>query len=276
MEVFLSWSKKPSQQYAEVFHKFLPIALQHVNTFMSTHSIEKGDNGTSKIFDTLSETGVGILFLTPNNIQESWLNFEAGALYKGVRKNRVMPLLFDGDKDLLKGPITNLQAGVYNKEEVFSIFEVINNMSSSEKIDPERLKSSFDLIWPKIEKEVMDVSKNTEYSNEELEVDNTELKFQQILDELQKLKSNNSKSFEVQKFSEEDSRQLYKVCEEFFSNHEPTDPKIDSIIIDVVNNKFKKAKLNDKLSVYNIMKFYQYNVYSKELEPSENTSGIIE
>lgn len=187
MDVFLSWSKRPSQQYAEVFHKYLPLTLQHVQTFMSSHSIENGELGTPRIFDTLSETGIGVLFMTPNNISEEWLNFEAGALFKGQQTNRVMPLIFDGDKKLLSGPIGSLQACEFNRDNVLDIIKTINNHSGEDKKEESFVERSFELTWPQIEEEIGKVSNESTYSEEELEIDSMDLKFQQILEMLNEI-----------------------------------------------------------------------------------------
>jgi hypothetical protein len=74
----------------------------------------------------LEGTDSGIVCLVSGNIDEPWLNFEAGALSKSVQKGRVHPLLFALDPRKLIGPLGQFQATRFSKDDVKKLVKAIN------------------------------------------------------------------------------------------------------------------------------------------------------
>ncbi|MGL4697441.1 hypothetical protein [Enterococcus larvae] len=259
MDVFLSWSQSPSREYAEIFNKYIPIVMQHVNPFMSSQSIEKGSIGTKVIYDNLSNTGVGLLFMTPNNISEQWINFEAGALFKGHDLNRVTPLLFDGCEKILKGPIRSLQYSEFSKDNVFAAFQSINNNSREEKLSEERLSASFDNIWEKIENEIKSV--NFEYDESETEVDVLEIKLDRILDELASIKQTNNRKpagSPVSNFNNELLKKIIAFSNDYINgNGNSVDfDGVDKKLLAEVYKEFGIYRSNNQKAIFNMVKMY--------------------
>jgi hypothetical protein len=93
MKVFISWSGELSKQVAQVLHDWIEDVLQGTEAWISSEDIDKGSFWFGEIGNELSETGIGILCLTKDNIHAPWILFEAGALSKGLSKNRVCPFL---------------------------------------------------------------------------------------------------------------------------------------------------------------------------------------
>lgn len=94
MKVFISWSGDLSHDLAEAFRTSLPGALQTVRPYFTPADIEKGTRWSNEIAKELESSDVGVLFVTRDNINSSWLLYEAGALSKSLDKLRVCPMFF--------------------------------------------------------------------------------------------------------------------------------------------------------------------------------------
>jgi hypothetical protein len=94
--------KNPALQSASAFRSkypfggLLPLPVVRV----PSGGVESGEVWFSKITKSLAETKVGILCLTPENKENPWIMFEAGALMKGLEKSRVHILLMDLKKKM--------------------------------------------------------------------------------------------------------------------------------------------------------------------------------
>src|SRR5262245_58417370 len=93
MKVILSWSGTLSQVVAQALRTWLPEVIQHVEPWMSTEDVRKGAVWHADLFAALSETSVGIICVTRDNIGSAWLNFEAGALGRALPTSRVCTFL---------------------------------------------------------------------------------------------------------------------------------------------------------------------------------------
>ena len=93
--VFISWSGERSRCVAEALRGWLPAVLQNVKPWMSAADVEKGTRWESEISTRLEEADVGIICLTPDNLDSRWLLFEVGALSKKLGKSRVCTYLLD-------------------------------------------------------------------------------------------------------------------------------------------------------------------------------------
>ena len=80
MKVFISWSGDRSRGAADAIRRWLPGGLQAVKPYFSIDDIAKGARWESEIAKELEASRVGLLILTPENIESAWLVFEAGAL----------------------------------------------------------------------------------------------------------------------------------------------------------------------------------------------------
>ena len=108
-KVFISWSKGLSKEVGEVLNEWIPDVLPDIETWISSE-IYKGLVWFGTVSSQLAETSFGILILTPENITSPWIFFEAGALYKGLGKNRICPLLVNLTPDkLLESPLQEFQ-----------------------------------------------------------------------------------------------------------------------------------------------------------------------
>ena len=118
---------------------------------MSGTDLEAGVRWNDKIQQELSETKLGIVVVTPENTEASWLLFEAGALAKTIQDAYVCPYLIDLDPSKLKGPLAQFQAKLANRADTQDLVRAMNRALGSEALDQGRLDRSFDVWWPKLE-----------------------------------------------------------------------------------------------------------------------------
>src|SRR4051794_30684648 len=124
--VFISWSGPRSRQIARALHDWLPKVIQAVRPWMSDADLEKGTRWSSEIATRLAEARIGVICLTPENINEPWILFEAGALAKTLNQTYVCPFLFELDPSDLGWPLAMFQATIFEREEIRRLLHTIN------------------------------------------------------------------------------------------------------------------------------------------------------
>lgn len=152
--VFIAWSGDTSLRIAEVFFDWLPKVIQTVRPFFSK-DIEKGALWANELADALAGARVGIVCLTPDNLNAQWLFFEAGAIFKATDKNRVIPFAFRLSASGIPKPLSQFQYALYeqdtdkNKSGVRKMLETINNEIYAPLPD-KRLDDVFETFWPQL------------------------------------------------------------------------------------------------------------------------------
>ena len=78
MKVFICWGGKLSKEVASILHEYIHKIIQSLEVFVSQHDIDSGARWNFRLVEELSNTNFGILCLTPENLNNTWLLFEAG------------------------------------------------------------------------------------------------------------------------------------------------------------------------------------------------------
>jgi ribosomal protein L7/L12 len=149
MKVFISWSGKQSQMLAQALRDWLPLVLHYVQPWLSGADIEAGKRWSVEIAKQLEESNFGIICLTRENVESSWVLFEAGALAKNLQNSLVIPLLLNLDIRDVSGPLSQFQAKKINKTSIFEIVQTINQASES-PVEAARLTQLFEALWPQL------------------------------------------------------------------------------------------------------------------------------
>jgi TIR domain len=145
MKIFVSWSKEPAKTIAVELKHALEMMLG-VEVWVSEVDIPKGKRWGQEVAQALDETNTGIICVTPNNLNEPWLHFEAGALSKAVADAHVHPLCFHVEKSQLPGTLSQFQATVFERKDFLSLVNSLNAIQ--EKALPEsKLLERFDRAW---------------------------------------------------------------------------------------------------------------------------------
>ena len=121
MKVFISWSGDRSRAVAELLDAWLPDVLQGIRCWVSNKDIEKGAIWFDEISSTLADVKAGILCVTRENVNAPWLLFEAGALSKGLTKNRVIPLLIDLEPSEVRAPLAQFNCATVRQEDLLQL-----------------------------------------------------------------------------------------------------------------------------------------------------------
>ena len=162
--VFISWSGKRSLGVAQKLRDWLPTVVQAARPWMLDRDIEKGTRSLNEITTALNGIKVGIVCLTPENLNEPWLLFEAGALSKTITedKNRLCTYLLAGlTSHEIKQPLGTFQHTPADKEETRKLVHAINKAVSETPVTPEHLDKTFNALWQDLEATIKAIPANT-------------------------------------------------------------------------------------------------------------------
>jgi hypothetical protein len=154
MQVFISWSQPRSLLLATALKRFMQRVIQSLQPWLSADDIEKGSRWFDEIGKTLDVCDVGIICITPENVNSTWLHFEAGALAKKLGKSRVVPYLLGFDVSALRPPLSMFDAAWFDKVQTRRVFKMLNNSLDDTRITESLLDETFEIWWPKFEEEV--------------------------------------------------------------------------------------------------------------------------
>jgi hypothetical protein len=154
MRIFISWSGELSKNIAEIFRQWIPGVIQAAKPYYSPDDITKGTRWSTEISKELDASKIGIICLTKDNLESSWIMFEAGALSKNIEKSKVVPLLFGIEPSDIQGPLVQFQAAKFSKSEMKKVVKMINAELGDTSLAPDVIDSVFDMWWPKLESQI--------------------------------------------------------------------------------------------------------------------------
>jgi hypothetical protein len=152
MKVFLSWSGHQSRLVAQTFGKWISQVVQVVDPWMSA-DIDKGVRWAQEITSGLEESRVGIICLTPDNLNAPWILFEAGALSKtkGAHVCTLLMGISPGDVDQPLGQFQHTSAE--DKDDVLQLIRTINRQANEQgerALAEVVLEEVFEANWPRL------------------------------------------------------------------------------------------------------------------------------
>lgn len=154
MRIFISWSGNLSKNIAEIFRQWIPGVIQAAKPYYSPDDITKGTRWSTEISKELDASKIGIICLTKDNLESSWIMFEAGALSKNIEKSKVVPMLFGIEPSDIQGPLVQFQAAKFSKTEMKKVVKMINAELGDTCLAPDVIDSVFDMWWPKLESQI--------------------------------------------------------------------------------------------------------------------------
>lgn len=149
--VFISWSGSKSKKIAEELRKWIPSVIQFAKPYFTPSDIDKGAKWASEISKKLSDSNVGIICLTKENLERPWILFEAGALSKDLDESKVCSVLFGMDNADLSGPLTTFQATSFEKSDFKKMMQSINDTGGDHALAKDTFDGVFDKWWPDLE-----------------------------------------------------------------------------------------------------------------------------
>jgi hypothetical protein len=163
-KVFISWSGAMSQAVARALRDWLPSVIQAVEPWMSEDDIGKGIRWSSELAKQLEQTRVGVICLTPENLESPWIHFEAGALSKTLKNTHVCPYLFELKPVDISGPLAQFQLTRAEKEDTRKLVHTINEALDDEALTETQLDKYFDRWWPDLEQQLEKIARTPEAS----------------------------------------------------------------------------------------------------------------
>ena len=109
-KIFLSWSGARSLRLATALKDGLQILFPEADFVISSEDMSLGVRWSQEIGRQLAESNTGIICVTPENVDNPWLLFEAGALSKSIQDSRVIPCCFDMRVADLSPPMGQFQS----------------------------------------------------------------------------------------------------------------------------------------------------------------------
>ncbi|WP_221090610.1 toll/interleukin-1 receptor domain-containing protein [Deinococcus aquaedulcis] len=149
MKIFISWSGEKSKEVARILWDWLPSVVQSADPWMSDAELKGGERWSAEIEQNLLQAQFGIICVTPENQNSSWLNFEAGAISNTIGRAKLAPLLFGLKISELSGPLSQFHAKTFGKEDIYSLLDSIN-ISSERPLPESRLRAIFESLWPNL------------------------------------------------------------------------------------------------------------------------------
>ena len=123
--------------------------MRGTEPWVSESGIDKGARFMSEIRDNLRQSLAGIVCLTPENLTEPWILYEAGALSTKVT-DRVWTLLLDVGHAAVPAPLTGFNHTTVEREDVLKMMKSIRKtmVAADEKTCSEAdLDKYFSAFW---------------------------------------------------------------------------------------------------------------------------------
>lgn len=151
--VFISWSGPRSKAIADELYKFLPDLIHRADPWLSSSDLEKGTLWRTDIAEKLRDLKVGIICLTPENVDAKWILFEAGALSKTLNESFVCPYLIDLDVTQVSSPLADFNMTRAIREDTLKLVRTLNKAVGGE-VANDRIDRTFEKFWPDLEKKI--------------------------------------------------------------------------------------------------------------------------
>ena len=150
MKIFISWSGERSKAIALALRDWLKMLLQETQPWMSAHDMDKGVKWIQELGTQLKECNFGICCLTPENQDDSWLHFEAGAVSKPGEAARMYTLLYEMEYSDVHYPLASFQHTKLDKGDMRKLVGDINK-SLKVQLETPALDELFNVLWEKFE-----------------------------------------------------------------------------------------------------------------------------
>ncbi len=162
MKLFICWSGDRSRALAEAMKTHLPEIIQDLDPFVST-AITKGTPWFQEVAEHLQSASAGLICLTRESVNSSWIHYEAGILARAVseRRNapsnpgRIFTYLLDVDPTEVVGPLSAYQSTVATRDDTRLMIESMVDAIEG----PRDWLAKFEEVWPKFEKDIANIER---------------------------------------------------------------------------------------------------------------------
>ena len=127
---------------------------------MSASDLEKGVRWGGQIAARLDEADMGIVCLTPENMNQAWILFEAGAISKHMNSAHVCTYLIGLQPQDIVPPLGLFQHTVATTADTKALLQLMNGMLEK-PLTPGIVDQLFEATWPSVEKRLHDIGEQT-------------------------------------------------------------------------------------------------------------------
>jgi TIR domain len=164
--VFIAWAGDRSKTVAAKLASWLPTLIDAVQPWMSEESLRSGSTWFSEIMRHLTSIEIGIVCLTPENLDARWIHFEAGALANKVSGNkRVIPYLIGLEPAEVTAPLSFFQHRKALEGPTFELVKDINEATGS-TVGATILKKKFEAFWNELDETIKGATPKEQYAQE--------------------------------------------------------------------------------------------------------------
>ncbi|MFC1764725.1 toll/interleukin-1 receptor domain-containing protein [Planctomycetota bacterium] len=202
--VFLSWSGRRSRQVAQALYDWLPRIVNSIKPWFSPEDIDKGDIWFGNIAEQLEKIDIGIVCLTPENLHEDWLLFEAGGILASVgQKKKVLTYLYDVKPSDIGDPLAQLNHTFANKEDTLRMLNTLSRLLDQNHND-DNLAYLFEKCWDDVDASFKSIPSQTTTEIEKVKLLDPEDKTNEMLSLLRRLSQTTSIARPVNRFKMEE------------------------------------------------------------------------
>lgn len=155
-EVFISWSGEQSRGIARILKRSIREIVPKATIFMADRYTGVGSRWNIAIAEHLDRSDIGIFVVTPANLRSRWLNFEAGAIAKRLKRAQVIPLLVGIENRELTGPLAEFQGLEWSGPSFHRMMKVINRATGS-RTKNSRVAKRVRSRWARVNRRVLGV-----------------------------------------------------------------------------------------------------------------------
>ena len=143
---------------------------------MTSRKVPVGDQDWAT---ELEGSSVSIICLTRENLDSTWIHFEAGALSKQQQNTYVCTLLLGLEPTDVREPLAQFQATKVQKDDLQKLVFTINGTLGDSRLPESELSEAFEVWWPKLEERLADIG---DVANAESPVRNDRELLEEILE----------------------------------------------------------------------------------------------
>lgn len=143
--MFIGYGGPKSRLVAHALREWLRCLSPDVEPWVSTLDLQPGGFWPIELASRLEQTRAGILCVTRDNTDSSWLNFEAGALSRSVESALVIPYAIDIDTAMIPTPIGHFQGVAANRRDTL---RMVSRLFESLNIEYDSTGGVAEIFWP--------------------------------------------------------------------------------------------------------------------------------
>lgn len=156
MKLFISWAGPRSKKMAKCLRFWLPEIFPALQPWVSFEDAKAGEELLDQVNAELKQSQFGIFCLTVENLNSSWMHYEACALAFKLEKSRACPYILDFDikrSVQLPMPLSQFAAVMTDREGTLQLVKAINLAFKDARkpyLDDDTLETIFREKWPKL------------------------------------------------------------------------------------------------------------------------------